>query len=245
MSKIATQFASVPASAPHLETWIDRAVPAGSKVGLLVGPSEDELNSEYTWWTLSFWNKSVQRSYVLPGGDSFAEGYYTQLTPDLATGGIDGLGGTGYLVKLTADARVGLRGSLLARVRGLDLYRLAPAAPLTYSTLGVNQAGGVAIHSAPLIHFYGNGVTPVRKRVTVTLQVVPPERGCPCTLYTGSQRGAVSLPTAPPGGTEVVFSRAIDLAPHGGVTLPLVVRGRAGEAAHLGVNLISVRIAPR
>jgi hypothetical protein len=127
---------------------------------------------------------------------------------------------------------------------GLELYHLNRTAPLVYSTSGVAQDDSVAIHSAPVMRFFGNGSTSARERVTVTLQVVPPAAGCPCRLYAGARGRAVALPIPPPGGADVRFSRTLDLAAHSSVTLPLAVRGRAGGIPHLGLNLIEVRIKP-
>jgi hypothetical protein len=245
MTKITPVFDGVPVTRPPSENWIDRATPAGGKVGLLVAFNQSELNTENTWWALSFWNRSVQRDYVLPGGDTFAQGYITGVAPDLATGALDGVAGTPYLAKLSTDMRLGLRGSPLATQGIEDLYRLHPGAPLTYSTVGVDQTGTVDIHSAPLIRFYGNGATPVRDRVTVTFEVLPPDPGCPCTLYTGTRTSAVPLPHPSPVGTDVAFSRTIELPPHGGVTVPLVVRGRGGGVpAALTMILAAVQISP-
>ncbi|HLH65315.1 MAG TPA: glycosyltransferase family 39 protein [Solirubrobacteraceae bacterium] len=249
MSRVGEVASAWTAAHPVTEGWIDRTVGPGADVGLLIATAGSQQNTWYTWWETAFWNQSVRRDFYLPGGETLSQGFVAPVFPDLADGRLIGLGSVRYLVKLAEDARIGLRARLVRDFGGLDLYRLQPGAPLTYATVDVQQDGTLVAQGDPLVDVFAQGPLPERERVTITLRVVSPERGCPCFLSTGSRRGVVPLPIGPAGTTATVsFSRTLTVASPRGATLPLLPRGPGGRPAAATVQLVAVSIrelAPR
>jgi hypothetical protein len=244
MRKLSQQDAPISANHPQELTWIDRAVPAGADVGLVLAPSGSEINTYYTWWQPSFWNKTVQHAFALPGATTLAQGFASTLTPDLARGRLSGLDGVNYLVKLTGDARFGLRAPLVTTSGDLAIYRVSAGAPLLYGTRGVNETGALVPAAHPLIRIFGTGSAARAARVMLTVQVIPPEHGCPCRLYAGVRDLGVRLPTATAAVDPVVdVARAITVPSAGGhVDLLLTVRGSGGRPASSAMLLSSVSV---
>ena len=231
MTKLNQEYASIPASHPRELTWIDRAVPPEAGVGLVLAPIGTTENAYYVWWQPNFWNKTVRHAFVLPGASSsLAQAFASTLRPDLAHGRLTGLDGVNYLAKLTADARFGVRAAVVAAAGGVTLYRLPAGAPLVYATHGVDEIGTLVLAAHPFIRIFGSGTATRTEHLGLTVQVTPPESGCPCRLLAGARDRGVRLPTATPAvGPLVQLARTVTVPPHGEhVDLPLTVRGENG-----------------
>ena len=151
MIKLSGELSAVPSSHPAALAWIDRAVPSNAKVGLLLGTtsSTESINWD-NWWETNFWNKTVRRAYILPGGDEFAQGFVALTKQDLVDGRLTGLGNVDYLVKLQSDPRFGLRAPIVTSIGDPALYKLLPGAPLLYGTSGVADGGALQVARSPL-----------------------------------------------------------------------------------------------
>jgi hypothetical protein len=248
MTKLSLQYSAVPASHPQSLNGFDRLVPASADVGLVIAPDEptvepEPVNTWWTWWQPSFWNKTVQRAFIFPGDDSFAQGFVTTLHQDLVHGRLAGLDGANYLVKLMGDARFAPRGPILTPVGSLlMLYKLAPGAQLLYGTSGVDQYSRLEPGSHPFIRVFGWGAAAASERVSVTLESPAAQAECPCRIHFGSAYGDVALPAASvTPGRAVPVSRIVAVPPHGYAQLNLAVTGRDGHQLSW-VTLVAVNI---
>jgi hypothetical protein len=248
MTKLSQQYSSIPASHPEAVASIDREVPGSANVGLVIAPADPSgaqlpVNTWYTWWQPSFWDKTVQRAFAFPGDDTFAQGFVTTLYQDLAHGRLTGLEGADYLVKINTDARFAPRGRVLSPVGAqLILYQLVPGAQLLYGTSGVDQYSRLEPRSHPFIRIFGSGAAATSERVTVTLQTPAARAECPCRIHFGSGYGDAALPAASlTPGHAVPVIRVARVPSRGYAQLNLTVTGRDGQPVPW-VTLVSVRI---
>jgi hypothetical protein len=117
---------------PYPWNWVDRSVPSGARVGMVSYADRNMFSYDaIAWWDIEFWNRSIVRSYVAPGGLYSYTGYPSQtLRPDWATGVIPGTGAAPpYVVTSVNDTRFQFHPAAQLAV-GLGLYRvLALARP--------------------------------------------------------------------------------------------------------------------
>ena len=242
MRGLSRQDASIPASHPRELTWIDRAVPSGADVGLVLAPEGTPENTEYTWWQPNYWNKTVRHAFILPGGSSLAQGFVSVLSQDLGAGRLTGLDGAGYLVKLNTDARFGLRAPVVQQGAELTLYRVSSGARLAYGTWGVAPDGTLIPGMYPFIRIFGNGGSAHPGRVDLTVKSAPPPSDCPCRLLVGVRGPGTLLPRAF-GLATVNITRHVTLPASGGrLDLPISVLGRTGRLSVASVILAAVHV---
>ena len=93
LTKLSGEYSGEPASHPRELTSIDRTSRAMPRSGLVLAPTslaaqKDPFDTYWTWWQPSFWNETVQRDFVFPGGDTVAQGFATRrFTRTWHTGG--------------------------------------------------------------------------------------------------------------------------------------------------------------
>jgi hypothetical protein len=249
MVKVQEQYAIVPPSHAAQMAWIDRAVPRNAAVGLLLnrittGPNQ-WLNWDL-WWDLSFWNKTVQRVFVFPGQSTLAQGFVADLGQDLVHGQLTGLMGANYLVKLVSDARIGPRAPVVRLNGGLVLYKLAARAPLVFGTNGVGDIGSLVPGTHPFIRLFGDGgLTPVRERVVIALDVTSTRPDCPCHLHLGSGYGDAAVPsgmTKQQPYTRVI--RTVTVPARGFIQLNLATTSRRRQSANAWMSVVFVHVTP-
>lgn len=243
MIKLSGELSAVPSSHPAALAWIDRAVPSNAKVGLLLGTtsSTESINWD-NWWETNFWNKTVRRAYILPGGDEFAQGFVALTKQDLVDGRLTGLGNVDYLVKLQSDPRFGLRAPIVTSIGDPALYKLLPGAPLLYGTSGVADGGALQVPAHPFVRLFGLGEpTSTVERVTLALALPSPRLACPCALRLGSGYSSAPLGVAAAGG-ELAVTRTVFVPAHGYAQLNLELEGRRRSDLS-SARLVSVEIA--
>jgi hypothetical protein len=220
MNKVTGALAGTPASAPHQLNWIDRAVGSGADVGLMLASNGTLINTWYTWWQPYFWNDSVQRAFVLPGGDPLAQGFVGTVTPDLATGRLLGLGGVRYLVRFHADTRFGL--PALPVNPGAELTIVpTPTDRLLWGTRGVQDTGAVVWAAHPFVRVFDTARTPVTEAVTLVINL-----GGPVT-----------------GSRTVRLRSTVTISPSGHADLPLSLHGASAGAAPPAATLVAVNVS--
>ena len=234
LTKISAEYSPEPASHPRELTWIDQHVPGNASVGLLLAPInlatlQNPFDTYWTWWQPNFWNKTVQRDFVLPpGADTFAQGFAREIQQDLTRGRLVGLDGADYLVKLESDPRFGLRAPLVTSEGGqISLYKLPPGAPLQYGTGGIDEYTRLDPDGRSFVRLFGDGgATPNAERVVVTLQTVATKPGCPCRVNLGKGYGTAKLPAMTPNLQPFThITRTVMVPPNGYVQLNLDPRG--------------------
>jgi hypothetical protein len=248
MSRLHSEMLALPASHPSSMGWVDRAVPSGAAVGDVLGYTTAPLPvNEAMWWDVSFWNKTVLRTFdLLPETESFAQSYVGTIRTDLVHGRLIGVAGLDYLVRLDDDYRFAFSGRPIATadVDGgrLGLYKLAPGAPLLYASSGVYERGLIGPH--PFIRFFSHDrSSSTTERVVLTLQMKHPAPGCPCTLGLGSSYGQVRLPRATSKALPLVrIARPLTIPAGGYAQLDLAVHGRGVNSAAPPIQLVSLDV---
>jgi hypothetical protein len=242
MKKVTETLAPITASHPQGLTWIDKAVGPGADVGLMLAGDGNLQNTYYTWWQPYFWNKSVRRAFVLPGGDPYAQGFVGTLTPDLATGRLLGLDGVQYLVRFHADTRFGLA------ARPTNPGNEFPLVPTTtdrllYGTRGVLDTGALVWARHPLVRVFDTTGAPVTEQVTLVIGLTGSQTGCPCRLSSGPGRAATALPAVTGAATHTVRLRSpVTISPGGHADLPLSLDGSDGGPVSAAATLLSVNV---
>lgn len=252
MDKVRAELDGVPASHPRELTWIDRTVPSGARVGLVLaalpGASpQDPTDTEWNWWQMSFWNKTVNRVFVLPGADTFAQGFVGTISPNLSRGTLMGVSGVNYLLKMKNDTRFGLRAPVIAAPSqyDVDIYRISPTTRLLWATSGVDEYGSVVPRKRQFVRIYNNdGSGATTERVTLVLQVVE-QSGCPCGTRLGARYGQVRLPAATlDHPRDVKVTRTVAIRAQGFAQLDLTTQDRLGGTVGHWLKLLSVQVSP-
>jgi len=154
--------------------WIDRVLPENARAASVLASFGDPLATSAVWWDTSFWNKSVERVFHLPGGGAYAQGFARELDIDPATGRVPELDGYRYIVRAAEDARFGLRGSRTlaahAGVAVIEAQRPYEAEWLVDSPESVD--GEIAPGTRVTIKLFPRRDEPI-ERVTIDLRVRP------------------------------------------------------------------------
>jgi hypothetical protein len=125
--------------------WVDRAVPPGARSAIVpYAVAPDWGRAAVLWWDVEFWNRSVERVYVVDGHWEYAPFPNRELRPDPVTGVIAGtLHEPEYVVAAAADARFRLAGTSVARNYDLDVLRVERPYRLLWRTRGLDPDGWI------------------------------------------------------------------------------------------------------
>ena len=242
MHKVSAVAAGVPASYPQELNGLDRLLGPDADVGLMLATNGSTVDTWYTWWQPYFWDKSVQRAFVLPGGDDFSQGFVGTVTPDLATGHLLGLDGVRYLLRLSADTRFGLP------ARPLNPGSTQPIVPtptdrLLYGTRGVRDTGALVWASHPLVRMFDPASARVTEQATLVIGLTGPVTGCPCRLSAGPGRPVIRVANLAGGATQTVRLRSrVTISRGGHVDLPLSLQGPGSGPVSARARLLSVTV---
>jgi hypothetical protein len=162
---------------PPSLAWVDDATPDGATVGMLPSSVGQEwYSSAIAWWDVEFWNKRVQRSYLIGNRFTYAPAPFPHgdLRVDYETGAVDGEIAD-YLVRTTVDARFAPVGDVIVDGPNYQLLRVAQPPRAAWVSRGLDADGWTRPNRAASIRFYGDG----ELEVTVALNStdVPEPRG--------------------------------------------------------------------
>jgi len=184
MHKVSAVDAGIPASHPQ-ENDRDRQAPR-TRRRRRPRACRQRLDGQhvYTWWQPYFWDKSVQRAFVLPGADHFSQGFVGTVTPDLATGRLLGLDGRSLSGESDADTRFGLPARPVNPGQELQFVP-TPTDQLLYGTRGVQDTGALVWASHPLVRVFDPASARVTEQATLVIGVTGPVTGCPADCRQG------------------------------------------------------------
>ena len=243
----------VPATGkPRVRDWVDRTVPAGSRVAVLAYPiSRVWGQSAIQWWDAEFWNDRVRSALVTRSGNwTYTPFPSTTLRLDFATGRFEGTDAAPtYVLFAPNDSRFGLAGSQAA-TNGLVLRAVDRPYRAEWATRGLDAAGWTRPGRPATIRVFAPPGTRARiAQVTATLDA-PPEAAGSVRYRLGDAAGAV----AP--GARVQATAAVCLPAGGHADLALgagtsaTIEGpplgpNPGPPRAVGVALSGVQVAPR
>ncbi|MHB8643956.1 MAG: hypothetical protein ACYDA3_13840 [Gaiellaceae bacterium] len=167
--------------------WVDRILPPDSHVAIVPYASYGSWGpNALLWWDVEFWNRDVDRAYVIGSTWDYAPFPHAQLRPDPRTGVIAGTEhAPPYVLMSDNDARIGLqaRTEPAARNYGLSVYVVARPYRALWWSEGLDADGWTRPGRAAAIVVPG-------QTVSVTLQR---SDGSAAPSVCGSDR--VPLPT--------------------------------------------------
>lgn len=125
--------------------WVDRAVPKGAHSAMIpyVIPP-DWGRAALQWWDVEFWNRSVDRVFVIDGRWEYAPLPHRELKPDPLTGVIAGTEhAPEYVVAAASDSRFHLVSAQLFRNYELDVLRVERPYRALWVSTGLDPDGWI------------------------------------------------------------------------------------------------------
>jgi hypothetical protein len=209
----------------RVRDWIDRA--AAGSVALIAYPvSRDWGQSAVVWWEAEFWNRSIDRAFVVPGGTFTYTPFPTSvLRLDFGSGRLPGTAGAPpYVLRSPSDSRFGLAGSQAATNAGLVLYVADRPYRAIWATRGLDSDGWTRPGRLTTIRIYAQpGSRSQRVDVAVTLDS-PPEAQTDVLYRLSATSGSIA------SGTRVV-AHAVTCVPQGSHADLALRAGRAATIA--------------
>jgi hypothetical protein len=144
---------------PVVLDWIDRVLPKGSHVAIVPyatfaywGPNA------LLWWDTEFWNKTVDRAYVVGDRWDYAPFPHGELRVDPSTGVVAGTQhAPEYVVAAASDGRVQLAGRRMFQNYGLDIIQVARPYRALFVSSGLDPDGWTRPGRPARIHLFGGG----------------------------------------------------------------------------------------
>jgi hypothetical protein len=122
--------------------WADRVLPDDAHAAMVAYPTaEGWYLSAVVWWDVEFWNRVVDKAFVIRGNWEYAPFPHEELRVDERTGAISAPAMPQYLIVASSDSRLRIAGPRVAQNIGLEI--LEPEVPwrAEWLTLGVDPDG--------------------------------------------------------------------------------------------------------
>jgi hypothetical protein len=236
--------------------WIDGALPNGARAGLVPYPIAPTWGpSAIAWWDAEFWNRTVQRAYVV-AGDRFS---YTpdtfprrRLAVDFASGHVATGDEADYLVVARSDVRLRLRGRVVARRGPLELLRVERPYAAEWATTGLTLDGWTLPRTPArlrLFHAPGAGSSSQRVRIGLSAAGAAEPRRFAARSARARTSGTIAPGEAAVAELDVCLGTAfadvhLTVAPAGLVPgLPLG-HGTEQQLRNAGLQLVGVETEP-
>jgi hypothetical protein len=214
--------------------WVDRVLPSGARTAIIpyvVAPGWS--HAAVLWWDVEFWNRSVERVYVVDGHWEYAPFPDSELRPDPTTGVIHGTKNEPeYVVAAAADARMRLAGESVGRNYDLDILKVERPYRVLWRSRGLDPDGWIIVGRPASIRVFsapGHNTERVgldvllldldgKRRTRYKTLCVPAGRYADAKLPKGPPVAVAPLPSNPPEGGERLGSLrvgAISVLPTG------------------------------
>jgi hypothetical protein len=239
------------------QDWIDSVLPQGSRAGLVPYPLEETWGpSAVAWWDAEFWNKTVERAFVVRE-DTFSYTPETfprqELELDFQSGRLSASDEPEYLVLARRDVRLRPRGTIVATRGPLQVVRPERPYSAEWATDGLWLDGWTLPGTSATVRLFGRpGDTGSLQDVAVGLSAVGAKEARRYSLRSGEGEVAGELPAGtarlvrlraciPAGGSADVL---IDIAPAG--LVPGLPTGHGAELnlRAAGLQLTGINSAP-
>jgi len=179
--------------------WADRVLPAGAHTAIVPYAIDAEWGrSAILWWDVEFWNRSVDRAYVVADNWDYAPFPHTELRPDPATGVVTGTEqAPPYVISSQEDSRLRLAGTHVGQNYGLDIMQVERPYRALWQSHGLDADGWTRPGRRAWIHVFPEPGARTYIRLVVSFE----RHDTVSTLVCGS--GDIELPddttgTAPP-----------------------------------------------
>ena len=179
--------------------WADRVLPSGAHTAIVPYTVDAEWGrSAVLWWDVEFWNRSVDRAYVVGDTWDYAPFPHTELQVDPATGAVAGTEhAPPYVIASQEDSRLHFAGTRVAQNYNLDVLQVERPYRALWQSHGLDADGWTRPGRRAWIHVFPQPGT----RAYIQLVVSFERHDKVSALVCGS--GDVALPdgttaTAPP-----------------------------------------------
>jgi hypothetical protein len=203
--------------------WADRALPPGPRSAIVpYAVAPDWGHAAILWWDVEFWNRSVERVYVIDGHWEYAPFPHRELQPDPVTGVIAGTGHEPeFVVVAQADARLRLAGASIAENYDLDIIQAERPYRALWRSDGLDPDGWIVAGRRASIRVFatpGHGteltgidvlmvdVTGVHQKLHHATLCVPAGRFADAKLPATAPVAVAPLPSNPAEGGERLAS---------------------------------------
>jgi len=197
--------------------WADRVLPKDAQAALLAYATQPSwaLNA-LLWWDVEFWNRAVDRSFVLGDTWEYAPFPNEELEVDEQTGRVRAASEPQFVIAAQDDARLRLAGPRVAQNYGLDVIEAERPYRAEWVTKDLYADGWTRSGTPATIRVFPRpGARRERARVEVRL-AAPRER--PVGFRVVGEKGARLLRA----GEELTFARDVCVAPGSYADLQLV-----------------------
>jgi hypothetical protein len=179
--------------------WADRVLPGGAHTAIVPYTVDAEWGrSAVLWWDVEFWNRSVDRAYVVADTWDYAPFPHTELRVDPTTGVIAGTEhAPPYVIASQEDSRLHFAGTRVAQNFNLDVLQVERPYRALWQSHGLDADGWTRPGRRSWIHIFPQPGARTYIQLVVTFE----RHDKVTTLICGS--GDVPLPgdttgTAPP-----------------------------------------------
>ncbi len=151
--------------------WADRVLPDDAKVGMIAySTAPTWALSAIFWWDVEFWNRTVDRAYVVGNTWEYAPFPHEQLEIDPQTGAVHTQSIRQFAIVATSDARFRLAGPRVAQNLGVEILQPEQPWRVEWLSMGLDADGWTrAGRTASFRVFPKPGLGVERVRVTVHL----------------------------------------------------------------------------
>lgn len=235
---------------PRVRDWVDRVSP-GPVAALAYPVSRHWAQSAVAWWDAEFWNHTVRRALVGPGGPfTYTPFPTTALRFDAEHGRFEGTEhAPPYVLAAEGDSRFMLTGAQTAANAGLVLLGVERPYHARWATDGLDPDGWTRPSHAATVRVYAEpGEASQRVRVAVSLDA-PPEARAAVPYRLDGASGSVAPGTRGTAVTETCVRRDghadLALSVPRSATIPGVPIGPVpGPLREVGLAVSGVALAP-
>jgi hypothetical protein len=209
--------------------WVDRVIPKGAHSAMIpyvVAP--DWSRAAVLWWDVEFWNRSVDRVFVVGKYWEYAPFPNRELQPDPVTGVIAGTTHEPeYVIAAAADARLQLAGASVGRNYDLDILQVERPYRAIWRSEGLDPDGWIVSGKRASIRVFSTpghqtelvgvdvlllDVSGMHQKIQHATLCVPAGRFADTRLPAGAPVTIPPLPTNPSEGGERTGSlRVVDV----------------------------------
>jgi hypothetical protein len=195
--------------------WADTVLPHDAQVGMIAySTAPTWALSAILWWDVEFWNRTVDRVYVVGNTWEYAPFPHEQLDIDPQTGAVQARSNPQYAIVAASDARFRLAGPRIAQNLGLEILQPEQPWRVEWISLGLDADGWTRAGRTATIRVFpkpGLGV----ERVGVTVHLSAPREQPVGYRFAGRDRALVAgaartekidVCVAPPGYAPIELS---------------------------------------
>jgi hypothetical protein len=179
---------------PAVLNWIDGVLPKGAHVAIVPYATYGYWGpNALLWWNTEFWNKDVDRAYVVGDTWDYAPFPHAELRVDRTTGIVAGTEhAPPYVVAAASDARLQLDGTRVGTNYGLDILQVARPYRALWTSSGLDPDGWTQPGRPARIHVFAGA------SAAVSLQRADGSAASVCGA------GDITLPDAATGSVAVL-----------------------------------------